>query len=336
MVRSSGLCRVARGFPRTGSEASVTRILSGASALEIIELVAVLKIPQPFLTSRRDSFDAIEALCLMLARFRSGGDIDELAALYDRCPAAISMIVNSTVEFIDIRWSWLLDFDTDGLLHPTRLREYAQAVYSAGAPLRTVWGFIDCTIRRICRPTDYQRQAYNGHKKFHAMKFQAVILPNGMFGHLAGPFPGRNNDCFLLNETSLIRKCEEHMVLVEHDPDGNETRTRFTLFGDPAYGVHPCLVSPFAGVGNRTDDEKRWNAAMANVRIEVEHGFAIVLAKWPYLNHYWKHRTYSSPVGCYYRVGVLLTNAHNCLYPNQIAQRFECQPPSLDDYFRSL
>jgi hypothetical protein len=33
---------------------------------ELVELVELLRIPQPFVTAHRDSYDAIEALCVFL------------------------------------------------------------------------------------------------------------------------------------------------------------------------------------------------------------------------------------------------------------------------------
>ena len=85
-------------------------------------------------------------------------------------------------------------------------------------------------------------------------------------------------------------------------------------------------------MGDRTEEEKAWNAEMSAVRIEVEHGFGIVANTWPFLNAGWKMRLYSSPVGRYYRVGVLLTNCINCLWPNQVSQYFDCHPPKLNEY----
>lgn len=107
----------------------------------------------------------------------------------------------------------------------------------------------------------------------------------------------------------------------------------FQVFGDPAYGVSPVLMSPYAGAGEQTPDQKEWNAAMAKVRIEVEHGFGDITRMWPYLNAWWKHQVFKTAPGKYYRVGVLLANASNCIRPNQTAQVFECRPPTLREYF---
>ncbi|KAJ7312700.1 hypothetical protein DFH08DRAFT_640274, partial [Mycena albidolilacea] len=146
------------------------------TADELLDLAAALEIPQPFRTEHRYSFDAVEALALLCARFRSAGEMYMLAMLYDRSQASISECINELVEFLDEQWEHLLGCDSEHLLHPDNLKEYAEAIHRRGAPLTSIFAFIDCTIRRICHPTWFQRQAYNGHKKFHSLKFQALML----------------------------------------------------------------------------------------------------------------------------------------------------------------
>ncbi len=41
-------------------------------------------------------------------------------------------------------------------------------------------GFVDGTVRPICRPGENQCIMYNGHKRVHAIKFQFVVAPNGL------------------------------------------------------------------------------------------------------------------------------------------------------------
>ena len=63
----------------------------------------------------------------------------------------------------------------------------SDAVAVKGAALNNCFGFIDGTVRPICRPGEQQRILYNGHKRLHSIKFQAVALPNGLIGILYGP-----------------------------------------------------------------------------------------------------------------------------------------------------
>ena len=64
---------------------------------------------------------------------------------------------------------------------------YAAAITATGAPLQNCFGFIDGTVRPIARPVDNQRILYNGHKRVHALKFQSVVLPNGLIANMYGP-----------------------------------------------------------------------------------------------------------------------------------------------------
>jgi hypothetical protein len=91
---------------------------------------------------------------------------------------------------------------------------------------------------------------------------------------------------------------------------------RSGLWGQLAYSE---AQSPFTGPGVQTEDELDWNNAMAGVRISVEHGFGDLVVMWPFLNAWWKQRIFRSPIGRYYHVAVLLTNALNCFKPNQTA-----------------
>ena len=60
-------------------------------------------------------------------------------------------------------------------------------MHGKGAPLQNCFGFVDRTVRPICRPRKKQKIVYNGHKKVHALKFQSVVVPNGMIANLYGP-----------------------------------------------------------------------------------------------------------------------------------------------------
>ncbi|KAI5885228.1 uncharacterized protein SCHCODRAFT_02673817 [Schizophyllum commune H4-8] len=99
--------------------------------------------------------------------------------------STISEVVNYVTCFVNVHGAFLLCFDHDGVLAPANLKCYTEAIYRAGALLSSTW---------------YQRQAYNGYKKYHTLKFQAVMLSNGMFGHLHGP----------LNDSRLINLLQEH------------------------------------------------------------------------------------------------------------------------------
>ncbi|CAB1110273.1 unnamed protein product [Ectocarpus sp. CCAP 1310/34] len=47
---------------------------------------------------------------------------------------------------------------------------------------------------------------YNGHKRKHAMKFQGVITPDGLFVDLWGPVAGTRHDSFILAQSGLMEE----------------------------------------------------------------------------------------------------------------------------------
>ena len=200
-------------------------------------------------------------------------------------------------------------------------------------PTHSVVGFLNCTICVTCRMSVSETLMYTGYKKCHGMKFQGVMVPNGMIAHLAGPYRAPQNDARVLADSRLLELMREHAIqpgLAEGDP---LERQHFQLYGDSVYGVSTVLVSPHTWVGALTAAEHAWNTGMGEVHISVEHAFGIVLHEWPFLP--WKHQVFGTACGPWYCVAVLLANTHNCFVPNQTAQHYSCMPPSIHEYFHN-
>lgn len=126
--------------------------------------------------------------------------------------------------------------------------------------MQGVWGFIDCTVQPMCCSSYYQHQAYNGHKNFHSLKYQAVMLLNGLFGHLYGLIEGQHNDALALDESGLVDECALYARCLgggEGDVEASAVNGADTfeevhylqLFGDPAYGLNKQIISPFPRPG---------------------------------------------------------------------------------------
>ena len=52
-------------------------------------------------------------------------------------------------------------------------------------------GFVDGTVRPVCRPTNNQRALFNGRKRIHTIKFQSVVAANGFIANLYDPVKGK-------------------------------------------------------------------------------------------------------------------------------------------------
>jgi hypothetical protein len=90
---------------------------------------------------------------------------------------------------------------------------------------------------------------YNGHKRVHGLKFQSIVIPNGLIANLFGPIEGRRHDSFLLRESGLLPQLERMF-----DDEDN----MYYVYGDPAYPLMPQLMYPFRGA-NITPEQQDFN-----------------------------------------------------------------------------
>ncbi len=185
---------------------------------------------------------------------------------------------------------------------------------------------IPSACRRWCRrPKRWQRLFYNGHKRKHALKFQAVVTPDGLIVDLWGPVAGTRHDNYILEQSGLLQK------LAQLSGGGHP----FYLYGDPAYGLSNNLVCPFsaASFGPLTPAMADFNKRMSHCRVTVEWAFKEVTGKWAFVNMKPQQKFLLSPVAKQYRVATLLSNWHSCLNGgNEISQYFGVVPPAFEEF----
>ena len=289
---------------------------------DVLRLAALLDLPAVIHVSNGCVCTRVDALCMVLRRFSYPNRLCDLESFFGRPTSALSLIINETVRVIwDKHRHRLTSLDVPWL-HQNRLQQYADAVHEKGAPLVNCFGFIDGTVRPICRPTRHQKVCYNGHKRIHAIKFQSVVIPNGLIANLYGPMEGRRHDCALLRSSGLMDEFAARQV---RDRQG----LPFALYGDPAYPLRPYLLCPFRGA-NITPQEQQFNAKMSSVRECVEWEFGKILQNFAFLDFRKNLKVLLSPVAKYYLVGGLLTNCHTCLYGSQTSRYFKLDPPLLE------
>ena len=107
--------------------------------------------------------------------------------IFGRPVPELCMINNTVIDWVyNHHRHRIMDWNPN-VLSPIQLENYAEAVFNKGAALRNCFGFVDGTVRPISRPDENQRVVYNGHKRVHGIKFQSVVIPNGLIAHLYGP-----------------------------------------------------------------------------------------------------------------------------------------------------
>ena len=153
---------------------------------------------------------------------------------------------------------------------PDTLRMWMLSVRRKGDPLDSCFGFVDATVRPICRPSGHQRRAYNGHKRVHAIKFQSVSAPDGRIIDLTGLWEGGRHDCGKLRESGLVERLEVISDMVEGA----------CIYGDSAYPIFPELIVPFKE-SICTEDELEFNRRMSKVSVSVKWCFDKVVSLFP-------------------------------------------------------
>ncbi|KAE8969771.1 hypothetical protein PR003_g28223 [Phytophthora rubi] len=200
---------------------------------ELTLLTKYLKLPDTIRTREGVRSNALEGLDVCLRRLMYPKRWIDMATMFGRAPEKLCTIFYFVVEFLDEKLAEVLFFDTARITQ--NLDRYCAAI-AAKSPgsIEGVWGFIDGTIRPICRPSKGQQAMYNGHKRIHAMKSQTVVTPDGIISHLFGPVDGRRHDLFMLNQSGL----KQHL-------ENNSAFHNKLIYGDPAYGCTNVFCCPY-------------------------------------------------------------------------------------------
>lgn len=106
------------------------------------------------------------------------------------------------------------------------------------------------------------------------------------------------------------------------------------IYGDQAYGIMELLLSPYHG---RPEDlpphQQEFNRAMKVLRVAVEWGFQKIVTEFAFVDFRKNQKLLLQDVQSMYKVAVLLTNCHTCLYRSQTSMYFDMVPPTLEEYF---
>ena len=291
---------------------------------DLYTLLDVLNIPEKVICIQGTACKDIEALCILLKRLAFPTRYSDMTPMFGRNMTETCLIYNKMIDHIYAQHAHRLNDWNQPMLTSAQLKLYANAIHQKGAPLRSCFGFVDGTVRRIARPKNNQRQVYNGHKRVHGLKFQNVTLPNGMIGNLVGPYEGRRHDSFMLADSGLLTQLQQHAWY---------NNTPLCIYGDPAYPLSVHLQAPFRGAA-LNQDEKDYNKAMSGVRVTVEWLFGLVSNYFKFIDFKKMQRIGMSPVGKVYIVCSILQNAHTCLYGNQISETFGIDPPTVREDFQ--
>lgn len=269
--------------------------------------------------------DPLMATCIVLRRMATADRWCDLELLFGKHAPQLSELCREALKTFMDKSGDLVTAPIPSSFMAHHAQRYASAVFMKNSCMEHTVGFIDGTVIGVARPGgSYMMQLvlYNGHKRKHAIKFQAVTTPDGLCIHLHGPEVGRRHDMYLYAASGVNENFEEIM-----DIDGK----KYHIFGDSGYSWRVFLEVPYSGA-NVTVAQRAFNHAMSKVRITVEWFFMEVKRLWGLTDAKRKMRVGEMPAGLIYRAAVVLTNLRNCVSPNIISQYFECAPPTIEEY----
>jgi hypothetical protein len=213
-----------------------------------------------------------------------------------------------------------------------------------------IFGFIDCSIDRICKPFsgpagDYegcgrkeeysrtQRAFYTGYKRIHGIKVETVLLPNGI-STIFGPVSCRQHD---VRGVLQMSRLNEFLVLLQQNRNHE-----YQALGDGIYSVNlRCIRSYFksyAGQPPLTPQQQACNAAIKKCRESIEWSYGDVSNMFKICDHQ-KHNKLAKKVPYaieQLRVAHLMTNIYTCLNGDKASghNMFYCPSPRMEDYLR--
>ncbi len=160
----------------------------------------VLEIPEIFRASSC-MCRGEQALAMLLLRLGGCLSYFNMGALF-RCDASTCCrIVCALIEQLDQRWSKFIECNVNRLTRMAPL--YAHVIEKSGVIYDNCIGFVDGTCKQVCMPIVLEGVFYSEHKHYHAMRFQAIVTPNGLISHLFGPINGSRHDMFMWYESSV-------------------------------------------------------------------------------------------------------------------------------------
>lgn len=276
-------------------------------------------------STSRYSVTPLLATCIILRRLCTPCRWSDLEMTFFKHASQLSEIFwDGIVSFVDDRKLLLSGPIPSSYISP-KAADMALAIQQVTNALPNCIGFVDGSLYQISRPGGpnlLQNVCYNGHKRHHGIKFQAVVTPDGMIVHFAGPMEGRRHDWALYLASGIDESLSNGLLI-----DG----VQYCIFGDAAYDERPYLYTPAQG-GDLSDAQKAFNRAMSRARVTVEWSFRKMKSLWAVLDFHRKLKIRESPVSYIVYAVALLHNAHNCLHRNEVSRFFNCPPPSFREY----
>ena len=124
---------------------------------DIYNLTDVRTLPDRIIYYNGVNVDMVEICCIFLKRFAYPCTYVDMIPRFGRPEPPLCMISNAVMNELYQTWIHLITELDQVWLSPEHLEEFATVVHNKGAALQNCWGFVDGTVRPICRPGQNQK-----------------------------------------------------------------------------------------------------------------------------------------------------------------------------------
>ena len=164
---------------------------------------------------------------------------------------------------------------------------------------------------------------YSGHKKRYCLSMLDVTFMDGMILTYC-PKAGRHVDLGLQNMSNI------NQLLINAQVGRAK---QFSAATDKGFHIEQLIIPMHNQIALR-DIQKAQNNGMSRMRITNENDIGRVTSQWKGIDFSKLLSLGLQPLGVYYRVCAVMTNALTILDYNQTALYFDCEPIGvLEDYF---
>jgi len=292
---------------------------------EIRELMRILHVPPIIrVPGSRRVFTGKEGMLVMLRRLAGLENLYHLSATFDCLPTVISELHKAMLDHVYPYAKRALRLE----VWEDELPRLAQELHQQGCLIPTCCGFIVGTIFKIRRPTDGEDAAYNGWKRMHATKYQAVVLANFMIGDYDGPHAGSAGDGNILRRSNVEERLRAMSIRLG---------STISVYGDAAYSLSSVIHRPHRGNrGALSLSEAAFNEEMSSFRQTVEWMFGKIKQLWPLVGDKTRRSIMMRQTGKEDVIAALLTNFHTCLCGGVTTDYLGIAPPTLQEYERLI
>ena len=312
-------------LPPSAMGPKMFRFLFRWERAEMEQVCNVLRVPAVIRSRSGDRAPGFDVFCMLSMKYAFPTRLGQLIPFFGHSISKMSRLIAALRLYLFSEYALKLTWIPD--ITQRDVQRFCAGIHSkTNFPI--CFGFIDGTVRPVCKPGLLQGEVYNGKDRVHSLKYQGFSTPDGMLQQLSGPWPGRRHDTVMYNRSGLPEWLDS---LPRH-----ESGAMYCLYADQGYHTQPGLMVPFCD-GSVNVRHQAFNEVMSSARIAVEWEFGGILHYWASLRWTSEQKLLSGgKIAQVYLVCGLLTNCLNCLRPGNASKYFDVAPPTLDEYVASL